>query len=51
MSKLIDSELQFLINAEQDRERNELEMIASENYVSKSVMAAMSNIFTNKYSE
>lgn len=33
------------------RQENELEMIASENYVSTRVLRAYSNVFTNKYSE
>lgn len=36
---------------EKERQENELEMIASENYVSKSVLEAMGTVFTNKYSE
>lgn len=48
---LKDQEVQNLINKEFERQQNELEMIASENYVSKEVMMAYSNVFTNKYSE
>jgi len=48
---LKDEEVQKLINKEFARQQNELEMIASENYVSKEVMMAYSNVFTNKYSE
>jgi glycine hydroxymethyltransferase len=36
---------------EQERQRFELELIASENYVSKAVLEANGSIFTNKYSE
>lgn len=36
---------------EEDRQNNELELIASENYVSKAVLEANGSIFTNKYSE
>jgi glycine hydroxymethyltransferase len=36
---------------EQDRQRYELELIASENYVSEAVLEANGSIFTNKYSE
>lgn len=36
---------------EQDRQRYELELIASENYVSQAVLEANGSIFTNKYSE
>lgn len=46
-----DKEIDFLIKQETKRQQMELEMIASENYVSPAVMKAMGNIFTNKYSE
>jgi glycine hydroxymethyltransferase len=36
---------------EQERQKYELELIASENYVSKAVLEANGSIFTNKYSE
>jgi glycine hydroxymethyltransferase len=36
---------------EQDRQKYELELIASENYVSQAVLEANGSIFTNKYSE
>ena len=36
---------------EQERQRYELELIASENYVSEAVLEANGSIFTNKYSE
>ena len=47
----MDTAIQTLIAKEYDRQKNELEMIASENYVSKEVMDAYANVFTNKYSE
>lgn len=40
-----------LIKAENQRQRVGLELIPSENYVSKDVLAALGSIFTNKYSE
>jgi glycine hydroxymethyltransferase len=46
-----DFELFNLIKKEQNRQENELELIASENYVSKAVLEAMSSVLTNKYSE
>ncbi len=46
-----DPELYKIISEEKDRQENEIEMIASENYVSKSVLEAMGTILTNKYSE
>ncbi|MDB5181511.1 MAG: serine hydroxymethyltransferase [Candidatus Saccharibacteria bacterium] len=46
-----DEEIQRLIEAEEQRQREGLELIPSENYVSPDVLAAMGSIFTNKYSE
>ncbi len=46
-----DPELYKIIVEEKERQENEIEMIASENYVSKSVLEAMGTILTNKYSE
>jgi len=46
-----DKEIINIINKETKRQNNELEMIASENYVSKAVLEAMGTVFTNKYSE
>ena len=40
-----------LINEEKSRQRDGLELIPSENYVPKDVLAAMGSILTNKYSE
>jgi len=40
-----------LIAGEAQREREGLELIPSENYVSTSVLAALGSVFTNKYSE
>ncbi|MEO8105549.1 MAG: serine hydroxymethyltransferase [Candidatus Saccharibacteria bacterium] len=40
-----------LITAEEKRQREGLELIPSENYVSRDVLAAMGSVFTNKYSE
>jgi glycine hydroxymethyltransferase len=40
-----------LINGEEQRERDGLELIPSENYVSRDVLTALGSIFTNKYSE
>ncbi len=51
MQKLFDSELQPFIDAELRRQRDGLEMIASENYVSEAVLAALGSITTNKYAE
>ncbi|HVV25706.1 MAG TPA: serine hydroxymethyltransferase [Candidatus Saccharimonadales bacterium] len=40
-----------LIAAEEQRQREGLELIPSENYVSRDVLTAMGSVFTNKYSE
>jgi len=39
------------INKELDRQRNNIELIASENFVSEEVMAVQGSILTNKYAE
>lgn len=46
-----DREIADLIKAEEQRQREGLELIPSENYVSRDVLDAMGSIFTNKYSE
>jgi glycine hydroxymethyltransferase len=46
-----DTDILALINAEQQRQREGLELIPSENYVSKDVLDALGSVFTNKYSE
>ena len=46
-----DPELWAAIDAEQSRQRNGLEMIASENYTSAAVMQAAGSVLTNKYAE
>jgi glycine hydroxymethyltransferase len=46
-----DTQVAKLIAAEEQRQREGLELIPSENYVSRDVLTAMGSIFTNKYSE
>ncbi len=46
-----DSEIYDIIRREEKRQGEELEMIASENYVSSAVLEAMGSVLTNKYSE
>ena len=46
-----DKLVEKLIKAEEKRQREGLELIPSENYVSEDVLKANSSIFTNKYSE
>ena len=49
--KRVDSEIAEAIVAEQERQNSHIELIASENWVSKAVMAAMGSPLTNKYAE
>jgi len=46
-----DPEIQKLIQQEEIRQKEGLEMIASENYTSKAVMEAQGSVLTNKYAE
>lgn len=46
-----DQLINNIIKRELQRQNEELEMIASENYVSKAVLEAMGSVLTNKYSE
>ena len=48
---VVDTEIQEVINKELSRQRDKLEMIASENIVSKAVMQAQGSVLTNKYAE
>lgn len=48
---MTDDVVAKLITAEEKRQREGLELIPSENYVSRDVLEAMGSIFTNKYSE
>lgn len=47
----VDPEIKTAIDNELSRQRNKLEMIASENIVSKAVMEAQGSVLTNKYAE
>jgi len=46
-----DTELWQAIHAEEVRQQNNIELIASENVVSKAVMSAQGTVLTNKYAE
>jgi glycine hydroxymethyltransferase len=46
-----DKQIQDLIIGEQQRQRDGLELIPSENYVSSDVLRALGSVLTNKYSE
>ena len=49
--KLNDKELEQYINDELNRQKNNIELIASENFVSNDVLKAAGSILTNKYAE
>lgn len=49
--QLTDSELFDAIEGEKKRQLDQIELIASENYVSKAVLEAQGSILTNKYAE
>lgn len=48
---MIDKEVKNAINAELQRQKEKIELIASENFVSDDVLEAMGSIMTNKYAE
>lgn len=49
--RAVDPEIADVIVAEQNRQNDHIELIASENWVSKAVMSAMGSVLTNKYAE
>ena len=49
--KHADPEVSAAINGELKRQRDNIELIASENLVSRAVMEAMGSVLTNKYAE
>lgn len=49
--KHVDQEIFHLIEEEEQRQENNIELIASENFTSKAVMEAMGTALTNKYAE
>lgn len=50
-NKLKDTQVDKLIKAESKRQKSVINLIASENYVSKAVLAALGSELTNKYAE
>ena len=46
-----DPQVAEAISEELDRQRNSIELIASENFTSSAVMQAMGSVLTNKYAE
>lgn len=49
--RTVDPEIAACIVKEEERQNSHIELIASENWVSKAVMAAMGSPLTNKYAE
>lgn len=49
--KQTDSQVAELVEKELERQQNTIELIASENFTSKAVMAACGTVLTNKYAE
>lgn len=49
--KAVDAEIAELLEKELERQRNTIELIASENFTSPAVMAACGSVATNKYAE
>ena len=49
--KDVDAEIYEAIKNEKNRENNGIELIASENFVSKAVLEAQGSVMTNKYAE
>ena len=46
-----DPEVGATVQAEYDRQRRNIELIASENFVNQAVLAAAATVLTNKYAE
>ena len=46
-----DTQLQHILDKEYQRQRNGIELIASENFTSANVLSLLGSVFTNKYSE
>jgi glycine hydroxymethyltransferase len=46
-----DTEFLSILKKEEQRQREQLQLIPSENYASKNVLSALGSVFTNKYSE
>ena len=47
----MDTLFKSLIQKEQERQNTNIELIASENFVSQDILDAMGSILTNKYAE
>jgi glycine hydroxymethyltransferase len=51
MIRVMDKELEKALRLEKKRQQNNIELIASENYVSKDILKLQGSILTNKYAE
>ena len=47
----VDPEIAAVLQQELDRQRGTLEMIASENFVSRAILQTQGSVLTNKYAE
>jgi glycine hydroxymethyltransferase len=50
-TEVVDSQVQDALDGELERQRNTIELIASENFTSPAVLAAQGSVLTNKYAE
>jgi glycine hydroxymethyltransferase len=50
-TEVVDTEVQEALDGELERQRTTIELIASENFASPSVLAAQGSVMTNKYAE
>ena len=50
-TEVVDIEVQEALDGELERQRNTIELIASENFTSPAVLAAQGSVLTNKYAE
>jgi glycine hydroxymethyltransferase len=50
-TEVVDVEVQEALDGELERQRNTIELIASENFASPAVLAAQGSVLTNKYAE
>ena len=48
-TEVVDAEVQDALDGELERQRNTIELIASENFTSPGVLAAQGSVLTNKY--
>ena len=49
--KQFDPEISAIIDREKRRQMSQIELIASENFVSEAVLEALGSVLTNKYAE